>query len=213
MSMPIPRGGRPLRSVVLPGLAVFSLAGLIACGGGSNGASSSDTASTEATARAGSSQDSLRAQLKRVEKKLNAISQRAMQDTALQREREEVLKLYREAIREVSDPAARRLARLDTVESELEAARAEGDTARMRSLLRERQELEVGLKRARETAMDREAVQKSLKEYQNRVRDRMRQLDPAADSLLRLADSLQERLRSQDRGGARGAGAADTAGG
>lgn len=213
MSMPIPRGGRPLRSVVLPGLAVFSLAGLIACGGGSNGASSSDTASTEATARAGSSQDSLRAQLERVEKKLNAISQRAMQDTALQREREEVLKLYREAIREVSDPAARRLARLDTVESELEAARAEGDTARMRSLLRERQELEVGLKRARETAMDREAVQKSLKEYQNRVRDRMRQLDPAADSLLRLADSLQERLRSQDRGGARGAGAADTAGG
>lgn len=215
MSKSSPHGDRLPRSLVFPALTLFALTGLIACGGGSDTASSSDTTSAQGTSSAEARQEEagIRAQLKRVEKKLNAIGKRAMQDTALRRRQEEVRDLYREAIREVSDPAARRLARLDTVRSELQSARAEGDSARVRSLITEMQELQVGLKRAREKAMEQEAVQKALEEYQSRVRDRMRELDPAADSLLPLADSLQRRVRSQDQGTTGAAGASDTAGG
>lgn len=209
---------RLLRPAFGVALAAFTLAGLGACGGDDQGGTSADTASVSGgPARgmpaAGSEASGTMMELRQVRKELSSISQRAMEDSALRRRLEDIRAMIDEAMREMSPRAGEQMERMDSIRSQAQAAQTEGDTARLRSLMMEAQKLQRSLKKLRSKAMQQEDVAAALEEFQSALREKMRQIDPGADSLMERADSLQKEMQRQTREMMGGQAPSDTAGG
>ena len=95
----------------------------------------------------------------------------------------------------LSDPELPALAvRLRAMEDDAVRARTEGDTAAFRALVEERAEIRERFMRAREAAMRRPDLAARIRTYEERLRARMSQVEPALDSLLLRGELLQTRL-------------------
>ncbi|MFB6240952.1 MAG: hypothetical protein ABEJ46_05260 [Gemmatimonadota bacterium] len=203
------------RSLLLSGLTVAALVGLTACGGGggSDAGSASDTASLSGMPSGrGPQQGGVRAELQQVQQELSRIRKRAMKDTALRQQMQEVQGLIQKTMREMSPQAAQQMNRMDSLRGELRSAQSGGDTARLRSLMMEMQKLQRSLKRLQAKAMKEENVARAVKEFERALREKMRQMNPATDSLRQRADSLRQQMRSRMQGMQGRGGPADTAG-
>lgn len=211
---------RALRPVLVASLAVLAAAGLAACGGdggdGQDGGSApGDTAAMSgaeggATPPGGAGRRGAIMELRRIQKQLRGLRDKALEDTALDRQLQELRTMIDQAMREMSPEAGKRIDRLDSIRGELESARAEGDTARLRSLVREGRKLRQALQSVRSKAMQREEVSAALEDFRSALRERMREVDPSADSLMDRMDTLQQQMRSQMQQGV-GGGGGDTA--
>lgn len=207
---------RVFRSASVVALGVVTLAGLAACGGESqDGESSGDTtaAAMQGMPSAGSGAQGAMMELQKVRKELGKISEEAMQDTALQRELEELRTLIDETMREISPRADRQMSRMDSLRGRVQTAQTQGDTARLRKLMTEAQRLQRSLQKIRNKAMRQEDVAAALKDFRNALQEEMREIDPAADSLMDRADSLQKEMQSQAQQMMGGAAPSDTGGG
>lgn len=202
-------------------LAVVSLAGLAACGGegGSDGAPG-DTAPGSAGAPPGvtpggpGSQGAIM-EMRQIQKQLRGLRQKALQDSSLARRLEGLRAMIDSTMRAMSPQAGPRMDRMDSIRGEMQTARSESDTARLRSLVREGRQLQRALRKLRQQAMEQEDVAAALEDFRSALRERMREVDPATDSLMTRADTLRRRMQSQLRGMADSAAAAqeDTADG
>lgn len=207
---------RVLRSFFVVALGVVTLAGLTACGGdGQDDGTSGDTASAamQDMPAAGSGGQGAMMELQRVRKELSAISEEAMQDSALQRQLEELRALIDETMREMSPRAGKQMDRMDTLRGQVQTAQSQGDTARLRELMTEAQGLQRSLQKIRNKAMRQEEVAATLKDFRAALQEKMREIDPAADSLMDRADSLQQEMQSQAQGMMGGGAGSDTSGG
>lgn len=205
---------RRVRPVLFAALGLVTLAGLTACGGDGeqDQASSGDTASVASGMPSPGGQGGAMAEMRQLQKQLRSISKRAMQDSALQRQMKDVQALIDRTMREMNPRAGNQMDRMDSLRGQLQTAQSEGDTTRMRSLITEAQKLQRSIQKLRNKAMQREDVAKALKQFQEDLRAEMREIDPAADSLMDRADSLQKQMQSQAQGMMGGA-ASDTGGG
>lgn len=198
-------------------VTVAALVGLTACGGGGGsdaGSAAEDTASMSGMPSARSPQQGgVRTELQQVQQELSRIRKRAMKDTALRQQMQEVQSLIQKTMREMSPQAAEQMSRMDSLRGELRSAQSGGDTARLRSLMMEMQKLQRSLKRIQAKAMKEADVARAVKEFERALRERMRQMNPATDSLRRRADSLRQQMRSRMQGMQRRGGPPDTAGG
>lgn len=208
---------RRLRSVLVVALGLVTMAGLTACGGdGGDDGTSSDTASSASAQGlpSASGQSGAMMEMRQLQKQLSSISEQAMQDTALQQQLQEVRDLINQTVRDMSPEAAQTMDRMDSIRGQLQTAQTQGDTARLRSLIMEAQKLQQALQKYEAKAMQEEDVAAAVKEFQNALRERMREVNPDADSLMDRADSLREEMQNQAQGMLGGSGtASDTAGG
>lgn len=209
-------GPRRLRSALVVALGVVTMAGLAACGGdGQGGDAASDTAarsSGQGLPSAGGQGGGVMTEMRQLNKQLRSIQQQAMQDSALQQRAQELQDLIDQTMREMSPRAGEQLERMDSLRGQLQTAQAQKDTARLRSLIMEAQKLQRALQKLRSKAMQEEEVAAALKEFRKDLRAEMREVNPAADSLMERADSLQKEMQRQAQGMMGGA-ATDTGGG
>lgn len=208
---------RRLRSALVVALGLVTMAGLAACGddGQEDGASSDTTSMTSGQASGLPSAEQsggAMMEMQQLQKELRAIQKQAMQDTALQRQAKELQNLVNQTMREMSPQAGQQLDRMDSIRGQLQTAQAQGDTARLRSLIMEAQKLQQALQKLRSQAMQEEEVARALDEFRNDLEAEMRRINPEADSLMDRADSLQKEMQSQ-AGGMMGGAASDTGGG
>lgn len=206
-----------LRPLLVAALAVLTAAGLAACGGDGqgDGAATDDTAAmsgadTAATPPGGTGRRGAIMELRRIQKQLRGLRDKALEDSALNRQLEELRTMIDQAMREMSPEAGKRIDRLDSIRGELETARAEGDTARLRSLVREGRKLRQALQSVRSKAMQQQEISAALEDFRSALRERMREVDPSADSLMDRMDTLQRQMRSRMQQGM-GGGGGDTA--
>lgn len=199
--------------------SVLFLLGLAvaACGGGDQEASQQGQPAGEAAPGGGQQeqvlpsqgqgqggqpgQPQLIMQFRQVSQRLQRIRQQALQDSGLQARRDSVVQIIRSTMRERSDSTAARMDRMDELGQEMQTARQEQDTARIQQIQGEARSLNRLLRRAQQQVMQQPEVRKQVEAFQQAVRERMRQVDPAADSLLSLSDSLRARLQQQMGGG------------
>lgn len=203
-----------LRSTFVAGLAALTLAGLTACGGeGQDGGTAGDTAAAMEDMPSAQGQGAM-SELRRVRKQLSAISEKAMQDTALQAQLEELRTMIDQAMREISPRAGTQMDRMDSLRGQIQTAQSEGDTTRLRNLITEAQRIQSALQKIRNKAMQQDEVAAAIKEFRAALEKRMREIDPAADSLMERADTLQKQMQSRAQGMmGGGAGGSDTASG
>lgn len=213
MSKAIFDAPRRLRSVLVVALGLVTMAGLTACGDdGGDGDTSSDTASSASAQGLPSAggQGGAMMEMRQLQKQLSSISEQAMQDTALQQQLQEVRDLINRTVRDISPEAAQTMDRMDSIRGQLQTAQTQGDTARLRSLIMEAQKLQQALQKYEAKAMQQEDVAAAVKEFQNALREQMREVNPDADSLMDRADSLRQEMQNQAQGML---GGSDTSGG
>lgn len=152
---------------------------------------------------------------RQVAQRLNQLQQRALEDSALQAQQAALQQRIEGAVMEIDPEAEQKLTRLQEIQSRLQTATAEGGVGQaqmdsLRPVLTEARRLQRQLQEARNQAMQRQAVVEQLEDFRADLLAEMQELDPDADSLVALAESLSARLQA-GRGAAPGPGAADTA--
>lgn len=140
-------------------------------------------------------------QLQQINKQLQPIRQRALQDSALQTRQDSLVERVRARMKAQSDTTASQVERAEELQAEMREALQAQDTARAKQIQSELQGLSRALTAARKKAMKAPEVQERLQAFQQAVRAEMREISPSADSLLSRADSLRSLLREQMGGG------------
>lgn len=140
-------------------------------------------------------------QLQQINKQLQPIRQRALQDSALQTRRDSLVERVRARMKAQSDTTASQVERAEELQAEMREAQQAQDTARAKQIQSELQGLSRALTAARKKAMQAPEVQERLQAFQQAVRAKMREISPNADSLLSRADSLRSLLRERMGGG------------
>ncbi len=134
-------------------------------------------------------------ELRQANQQLNKIRKRAMQDSALLAQRQEVFDYVLSEMRSLDDSTAARVDRLTTLQEELQTAQQEQDTAAARGAVKELKKLQRALGPAQKKVMKRPAVQKRMKAFQQALQEQMSEIDPRADSLRNVVDSISSQLQ------------------
>lgn len=134
-------------------------------------------------------------ELRQAQQQLNKIQKRAMQDSALQAQQQQVFEYVLSEMRSLDDSTAARVERLTTLQKELQSAQQQQDTSAARSAVKELKKLQRALGPAQKKVMMRPAVQKRMKAFQQALRERMSEIDPRADSLRNVVDSISSELQ------------------
>lgn len=145
-------------------------------------------------------------ELRKVNKQLSEIRQQALQDSALQARRRELTGHIKSEMRALADSTASRVDRMDSLQSDLQTAQEEQDTAGAQTAVRELRKLQKALGPARKEVMKRPEVMKRVKSFQQAVRERMREINPKTDSLLKRAAEIRAQLQGGPGTGGSGGG-------
>lgn len=162
------------------------------------------TAPSAVQAQGGQGQDQRQSlmKLREVNQQLSKIRQRAMQDSALQARQQKLTQFVLSEMKTLDDSTAARVERMSALEEQLRAAQKQQDTASARNTMKEMKKLQQALGPAQKKVMKRPAVRKRVKAFRKALQAKMREIDPRADSLQAVFDSLS----SQMRGGPGGPG-------
>jgi hypothetical protein len=134
------------------------------------------------------------AEIQQIEQRLGPIQARAMEDAALQREQAALNEALLAALREAGPAVQADLRRVESIQPELRAAQESGDQAQLERLVREAQQLEQRLGQAQVQALQQPQIAARATAFQDRLRARMVELDPAAEELLQRFVSLQAQI-------------------
>lgn len=135
------------------------------------------------------------AEMQQLETELRPLHEQAMQDAALQQEREEVSAVVREAMI-AADPAnGDRLDRLDELMVEAQAAQAAGDTAKIAALTSEAQQLGPQVQAAHVDALETPEVDARVQAFEDKLFAKMVEMDPSAQARIDRLTELNERVR------------------
>lgn len=130
--------------------------------------------------------------------KLGALQQQAMADPALKPAQDSFNTVVNAAMTRLDPQAATKLARVPTIATDIEAARAAGDNAKLNALATEATELRSYFNSLRPRAEADPAVQAAKQVWLARLLDRMKQIDPNTQQYVDRLTQL-----SQGTGGGR----------
>lgn len=150
----------------------------------------------EQEAEAASRQE-LVAEVQEIQGQLMELREEAMKDEKLQREEAELQQTVTAAMREIDPRVEEKLARSSEIQQEMRTAQEEGDQQKVGALIQEAQAIETDLRAAQERVMAHQEVQEAVESFREGLFDRMRELDPEADGLIRRAEELTQKLQAE----------------
>ena len=139
--------------------------------------------------------------LRQINQQLSKIRRQAMQDSALQARQQKLTQMIMSEMKTLDDSTAARVERMSTLQENLRTAQQEQDTAGARTAVKELRKLSKALGPARKKVLQRPSIQKRVKAFQKALQARMGEINPQADSLRSVADSITQELRGSMRGG------------
>ena len=139
--------------------------------------------------------------LRQINQQLSKIRRQAMQDSALQARQQELTQMIMSEMKTLDDSTAARVERMSTLQEDLRSAQQEQDTAGARTAVKELRKLSKALGPARKKVLQRPEIQKRVKAFQKALQAKMNEINPKADSLRSVADSLTRQMRGGMRGG------------
>jgi chromosome segregation ATPase len=135
------------------------------------------------------------AELQQIHAQLQPLQERALENEELQQQRAATTAALRAAMIDADPEIGPSLDRLEAMMEEVQAAQASGDADRIIALTLEAQEIQPRIARAQAQAVAREDVQAQIASFQEKLRDRMVELDPAAARLFERVAELEDRIR------------------
>lgn len=126
-------------------------------------------------------------ELQEIQQQLEPIQQEALQDEALASQLESLQLQVTTAMQEESGEA---LARMETLQEEMQEAQTAGDEERMQALMAEGQGLQQELQAVQAEVMARPEIRGPVDEFEAAHRARMIEIDPEAEELLDRFDEL-----------------------
>lgn len=148
-------------------------------------------------------QQKLLAEWRQVRQQLNQIRQQALQDSALQAQRQQLLQTIRSEMRAMDDSTAARVDSIVTLEKDLMSARQQQDTTGAMQAARQLKQLQKSVRPMRKQVMKRPKIQKRLMAFRKAVQARMSEIDPKTDSLRKRAAQIRAQLQGGSGGGGR----------
>jgi chromosome segregation ATPase len=135
-------------------------------------------------------------ELQSIDQVLSPLRTQALEDPEIQAEQARVVQQVEAAMESISPGIIEAQTRFETLRAEYGAAQQAGDQERLQSLAPELQTLQMSLQQTQSQAIEQEAVASALTAFRESMFDRMRALDPSADSLLTRAQDLSDALEA-----------------
>lgn len=133
-------------------------------------------------------------ELQEVQSALQPIHEQALQHPEIQAAQQELGADIRAAMAEVDPATPERMARLQELIEQGQAAQAAEDEAKLNEIAGEARAVQERLQAAEAAAVQRPEIAPRLEEFQTRLLERMLEVDPEAESLLERAQELDARL-------------------
>ncbi|HEV3049370.1 MAG TPA: hypothetical protein VGX50_03635, partial [Longimicrobium sp.] len=126
---------------------------------------------------------------------LQRVHDQALRDPALAQAREQLTTAIQRAM-DAADPELPRLAaRVQRMPAEIAAARQRGDTDRIPALERELAQIQARFVRVRSDVLRQPAIARQAHAYEERLRQRMIQIEPLTEALLARTGELQRLIQ------------------
>lgn len=145
-------------------------------------------------------------ELRQINQQLSKIRRQALQDSALQARQQKLTQMIMSEMKTLDDSTAAKVERMSTLQEDLRAAQQEQDTTGARTAVKELRKLSKALGPARKKVLKRPEIQKRVKAFQKALQAKMSEINPKADSLRSVADSITRQLRGSMGGGPGGSG-------
>lgn len=140
-------------------------------------------------------------ELRQINKQLSEIRRQALQDSALQARQQKLTQMIMSEMKTLDDSTAARVERMSTLQEDLRTAQQAQDTSSARTAVKELRKLSKALGPARKKVLQRPGIQKRVKAFQKALQAKMSEINPKADSLRSVADSITSELRGGMGGG------------
>jgi hypothetical protein len=135
-------------------------------------------------------------ELQSISSHLRRVHERALQDPSLAQARDQLMGAVQRAM-EAADPDLPRLAaRVERMPGEVTDARRRGDAERLVVLERELAQIQARVIRVRSAVLRQPDIARQAHAYEERLRQRMIQIEPLTENLLSRSDALQHLLQS-----------------
>jgi peptidoglycan hydrolase CwlO-like protein len=133
-------------------------------------------------------------ELQQIQARLQPLQEQALQDSALQEERDEVTSALRSAMIEADPDVAEKLERMDELLERARTAQEAGDAQAMIAINEEAQGIQPHIAQAQAQALARPDIQDRIDAFQQNLRQRMTEIDPEAPRLMERAEQLEARI-------------------
>lgn len=146
----------------------------------------------------------LRQEIQQINQQLRQVQQQALQDSALQARQLELQEMIGAAARDEDPEYSEKEDRLNEIQREMQQAQQEQDTTQLRSLMMEGQQLRQDVNQTQQQIIQRDSIQQQIETFQDRMEQKMIEIDPEAEQLLERRDSLVSEFRQatgQGQGG------------
>jgi hypothetical protein len=134
-------------------------------------------------------------EMQQIQIQLQPIQQQALQDPAVQQEQQEVSRVVREAIVSADPANGERLDRMEAILEEARSAQEAGDTAKLAALTSEAADLQPRVEAAQAEALAQPQVEARVAQFQDNLRAKMIELDPAAEERIERLQQLAQRVQ------------------
>jgi hypothetical protein len=131
-----------------------------------------------------------------IQKRLGPLQQKAMEDSSLQEEFTELQEATESAMLALDPEIPQHRAVLDSLQGELQAANQTGDQDKVQAILTQGNALQAKLEQTRSQAMQQDSVFAKMSAFQERVVERMTELDPEAPELIDRATTIANQIRA-----------------
>jgi len=140
------------------------------------------------------------AELQTIDQRLGPMRDQVFQDPAFQVRQQALVARIEEEVEKMSPGSREKRARFDSLVTEYGVAEGAGDDERVQSLGGVLQALESELRQAQTEAMESPALKEALDSFREDLFDKVRLLDPAADSLIKRGEELNAKLTATTGG-------------
>lgn len=148
----------------------------------------------------------LMTELQAIDQVLAPVRQQAMQDDEMRAREQVVIQQVDDAMESITPGIEGMRARFDSLRTEYGAAQGAGEEERLQSLAGELQSLQGSLQETQSQALQQEDISSAIDGFRQDLFDRMRAIDPSADSLLNRAEEITEELEAAAPAGTGGSG-------
>ncbi len=126
--------------------------------------------------------------------RLAPLQRHALENPELRAEGEAIAANIQRAMAEIAPETSGLIARLGELDADVRTARETGDSARVRTLVTEAQEIEQRLRTTQTAVIERPDILSAVEAFETRFHAHMRDQDPEAGPLLERLAALNDRL-------------------
>jgi predicted nucleic acid-binding Zn-ribbon protein len=126
--------------------------------------------------------------------RLEGIQEKAMADPTLSEEQQALGTSIREAMMQVDPALEQSMTRMQALEAEAAAAQQQGDQAKLQQIGMEAQQIQQRFVSAQQQALQQPELSAKVEAFQDRLEQKMREVDPEAEKLIARFQELEEKL-------------------